>query len=377
MPVDSLFDMARRACARYSARITDIGDLNYELIRPVLLKIESPEKLHQLEQNSPQIIGKDAEIWMSFIKRDIPDWHLKRHEPKNPKNWYKVYRQLKEEARMDSTADEAILKAALANIQNEKEQNTAEIASSRRDLPYLTPSRKARIHYSYISGKTGSKGANKMTLMEKIRKEARDAKASQMNRPMHELQKRATVVTKAPRQFVEDLKQKAANPMSPPRTQAFPASIRPSRPPMHAPTTTSSPKKPPVDSSYDLVVDREARLRALKNGKSEPNPPRMSSTPTTTRNGSDRQDDTVNVGGNGTGILTTNFLEDSEEEEEEEEAIEAPPKMLKINDNERPRSLSPMRLSHPHPQTHTLKRKQVPSLFMSSPKKTARQPGVS
>lgn len=42
---DSLFEMARRACGRYSARITDIGDLDYDLIRPVLLKIESPEKL--------------------------------------------------------------------------------------------------------------------------------------------------------------------------------------------------------------------------------------------------------------------------------------------------------------------------------------------
>ena len=60
---DSLFEMARRACGRYSARITDIGDLDYDLIRPVLLKIESPEKLvsatatmdslkeHQLTEN--------------------------------------------------------------------------------------------------------------------------------------------------------------------------------------------------------------------------------------------------------------------------------------------------------------------------------------
>lgn len=45
---DSLVDMARRACTRYSARITDIGDLRYELIRPMLLKVESPEKLVSL-----------------------------------------------------------------------------------------------------------------------------------------------------------------------------------------------------------------------------------------------------------------------------------------------------------------------------------------
>lgn len=48
---DSLVDMARRACGRYSARITDIGDLDYDLIRPVLLKIESPEKLVSSTKN--------------------------------------------------------------------------------------------------------------------------------------------------------------------------------------------------------------------------------------------------------------------------------------------------------------------------------------
>lgn len=42
---DSLLNMARRATGRYSAGITDIGDIPYELIKPALLKIESPEKL--------------------------------------------------------------------------------------------------------------------------------------------------------------------------------------------------------------------------------------------------------------------------------------------------------------------------------------------
>jgi len=58
MPADSLVDMARRACTRYSARITDIGDLDYELIRTVLLKIASPEKLVSLRQ---------ASVWRSLM----------------------------------------------------------------------------------------------------------------------------------------------------------------------------------------------------------------------------------------------------------------------------------------------------------------------
>lgn len=344
MPVDSLLDMACRACIRYSARITDIGDLDYDLIRPVLLKIESPEKLvrlscgialvrhhaneltfqqHQLEQQSPQIIGKDAEIWLGFIKRDIPDWNLKPHEPKDPKNWWKVYRKLKEEAREASTANEAILKAALANIKSEKEQNTVEIASSARsrDLAVARPSRRARIHYNYVSGRAGSKGANKMTLMERIRKEARDAKVSKMNRPMHELQKRATTVKEAPQRFVEDLKQKAAKAVSPPLNKA-----------------TAIPL-----------------IQTLRTRKGD-------------GRGSTVKSQTVREK-NGDGQLTVDFLEDSDDPPEEGE--EPPRKLLKVDNDERSRSLSPMKLA---PQQHALKRRQAPSLFMSSPKKIPRPP---
>lgn len=52
MPADSLFEMSRRACGRYSARITDIGDLSYELMRSVLLKIERPEQLVSVQCRS-------------------------------------------------------------------------------------------------------------------------------------------------------------------------------------------------------------------------------------------------------------------------------------------------------------------------------------
>lgn len=256
---------------------------------------------------------------------------------------------------MDSTADEAMLKAALANIKNEKEQNTAQIASSRIDVPYLAPSRKSQMLYNYASGKAGSKGANKMTLMEKIRKEAHSAKASKMNRPMHELQKRATTVTKAPQQFVEELRQKAAKAVSPP-PRASP-SVRTPRPPLHAPR----PKQPAIDSSYDLTKDREGRLRALKNGGLGSN--HHGSAPTSSaRNMSSAQREAVNA------TLTTDFLEDSDDDETQPHR-----KLLEVEDN-RPRSASPMRM---HPQQHTLKRKQPPSLFTSSPKRSAKPASVS
>ncbi|EXJ88691.1 hypothetical protein A1O1_05623 [Capronia coronata CBS 617.96] len=354
MPADSLFDMARRACGRYSARITDIGDLDYDLVRPVLLKIESPEKLHQLEQASPQIIGKDAELWMNFIKRDIPDWHLKPHEPKDPKKWYKVYCKLKEEARLDSTADEAMLKAALANIKNEKEQNVTEIASR---VNYA-PSRRSRMQYNSVSGRAGSKGANKMTLMEKIRKEARDAKASRMNRPMHELPKRATAVAKPPQQFVEELKQKAATTVSHTPTRRV-VPVQTPRPPLHAPR----PKRPEIESSsYDLMKDREARLRALKNGNPAPGstgsmPQPTAISPPMTQTESPSQD-----------RLTLDFLEDPEKEDGE-----PPRKLLRLDVSDRPRSASPMKVNA---QPQMLKRKPPPSPFMASSRKMVKRPGI-
>lgn len=279
---------------------------------------------------------------MSFIKRDIPDWHLKPHEPSDPKDWWKVYRKLAEEVRQSALAAEAMLKASLADIKNEKEQNTAVIASGRH-RPLQGPSRRAKIHYDYISGRTGSKGAHKMSLMEKIRKEARDAKASKMNRPMHELHKKATAVKAAPQQFVEDMKRKTAKVMSPPLP---PAAVRTSRPPLHAPRPAASP----AHESYDLTADREARLRALKNGTARP-----ASAPA-----ADKQPNSS---------LTLDFLEDSDGEEKE---VELPRKHLEVSD-ERPRSASPLRLQ----QRLTMKRKQAPSLFMSSAKRVAKPPNIS
>jgi hypothetical protein len=45
MPVDKLSDLARQACAKNIKRLFDIGECPYDLLRPALLKIESPEQL--------------------------------------------------------------------------------------------------------------------------------------------------------------------------------------------------------------------------------------------------------------------------------------------------------------------------------------------
>ena len=225
------------------------------------------------------------------MKRDIPDYHLKPHEPSNPQNWYKAYKKLKAEASKTSSDAEAMLKAELSTIKSARETNTAEVASTERGLGlYRTnapgPSRRAIANYGYQSGRTGSKGANKMTLMEKIRREARGAKTTVMSRPMHELQKKQNGVVNAPAKFVEDVKKMkvlqhmdakkviVATPKRPGDYVAMGdiATARTCTPPIRGPRRqVERPKPQPATANgvrpYDMTEDREARLRALKSGK--------------------------------------------------------------------------------------------------------------
>lgn len=45
MPADSLVDMCIRACIKRRGILPSVGDLPYDLVRPILAKIESPEQL--------------------------------------------------------------------------------------------------------------------------------------------------------------------------------------------------------------------------------------------------------------------------------------------------------------------------------------------
>ena len=125
MHVPPLSHMARRACLKNIRQITDVGDAPYDVVRPVLIRLENPEHLRQIEEKSPQICGADAEIWRDFIKRDIPNWEKKPHEPMNPTSWYKVYRKLLKESKKEVDQDAQLLKATLDGIKSKQAQNTA------------------------------------------------------------------------------------------------------------------------------------------------------------------------------------------------------------------------------------------------------------
>lgn len=46
----TLFDMAQRACIRNVMDMYDVGDLRYEIIRPVLKNVTNPAQLVSIHQ---------------------------------------------------------------------------------------------------------------------------------------------------------------------------------------------------------------------------------------------------------------------------------------------------------------------------------------
>ncbi|KAJ9623965.1 hypothetical protein H2203_005412 [Taxawa tesnikishii (nom. ined.)] len=84
-------------------------------------------QLRLIEQSSPQIAGADAELWLAFVKRDIPNWEAKLIEPKNPASWWKVYKKLMKEDNAQRMAAEEQLKAAMNRHKNDKTSHSTKI----------------------------------------------------------------------------------------------------------------------------------------------------------------------------------------------------------------------------------------------------------
>ncbi|KAI4216968.1 MAG: hypothetical protein LQ351_000917 [Letrouitia transgressa] len=134
MPVQSLKDLCYRGLCKGIDYLTDIGEIPYQILRPALMKIENPQQLKLLESMSPQLIGADAEIWRGFIKRDIPKWQDKIYEPKNPKNWWKVYETLAANLKQELDDSAELLKARMKDLKAQKDTRQSKIVN-KEDMP--------------------------------------------------------------------------------------------------------------------------------------------------------------------------------------------------------------------------------------------------
>ncbi|KAI9712419.1 MAG: hypothetical protein M1820_001632 [Bogoriella megaspora] len=197
MPAQSLLTVCQRTLAKHIDQLEDIGNVPYEFIRPALLKIHTAEQLQQLEQNCPQLVGQDGEIWLNLIKRDIPNWENRPHTPKDPTKWWKVYRKLQNDVAEEQREAEEKLIAALNKHQAQKEEKKSTFIQKALD-PGKTGKTTSLTRWD---GKSWNREQPKpkATPIGKLLQSNNAPASRTMSTPTHLLQNKASRVTQVPK----------------------------------------------------------------------------------------------------------------------------------------------------------------------------------
>ncbi|TVY45081.1 hypothetical protein LSUB1_G000541 [Lachnellula subtilissima] len=230
MPAPSLFDSSQKACIKNIRSLTDVGDFEYWKIRSVLARIDSPEQLHQIELRSPQIMGEDADLWRTFIARDIPNWASKGWTPKEPLAWYELYCKYKKWQRKQIERDEEILRNTMMGIKKEQETKVSRIVDH-RTLPKVPKDPRMMANHGGVPLGKRSSGPAKLaptslmfnggsktkmkdgkSVLTRARREAREISArSKLAKPTNMLVGDKRQIAKAPAGMLNEYR-KAANP---------------------------------------------------------------------------------------------------------------------------------------------------------------------
>ncbi|GAP83403.2 putative RNA polymerase II transcription factor SIII subunit A [Rosellinia necatrix] len=121
--VKSLVELCTAVCLRNIKDIDDMGDIPFELVRPIILRIDNPAQLRRVEVNSPHLEEHTPECWRRLIARDFPVLAERyRYVPSNPRSWHKIYAKYR---RSDADARRAAmekLQNAYKEIKKEKDQ---------------------------------------------------------------------------------------------------------------------------------------------------------------------------------------------------------------------------------------------------------------
>ncbi|PKX98647.1 elongin A domain-containing protein [Aspergillus novofumigatus IBT 16806] len=287
MPPPSLLQLCTSTAIRNVKYLNDIGNVPYSLARPFLLKIESPEKLRSLELLSPHIMEEDTELWLDFIKRDIPRWD-EYDLPEQPHCWYDVYCDLQQRVQKAVEEDAEKLKMALDGINSERAKHSAKFVTDRRIIPLPRERPTAKQRYASYDRKMGGLtprftsprggmgssdplGApvwsyERPQLPRPEKKKSNIFNLTKRNPvlavPTKQLNNRASQVKKAPLSLIEEHRR----PPEPvvPRRNGPPTLVAPGRSRLQS-TRSSGGSCNLVDSAS--LREREARLRALTSGK--------------------------------------------------------------------------------------------------------------
>lgn len=247
--VKSLAELCIAVCIKNIRELWDVGGAPYSVIRPVLLKIENPAQLKELEEKSPHLRGDTAECWQRLINRDFPHLAKKRnYAPHNPTLWSKVYQTYKAEDAQLKAKAAAQLNNGFNQLKKEKQAKAVQVMNFNARVHGRIPGQ--RRNGSGFHGQSFGASRSRTSGQSIIQKARRDARAMsrqyQLATPTGQLVVPQGQISRAPMGMVEEHKNKSR-----PFARAIQAPPR------------------PVGARYDREQkEREARLRKAKSGVS-------------------------------------------------------------------------------------------------------------
>ncbi|KAK7941275.1 RNA polymerase II transcription factor SIII subunit A [Apiospora aurea] len=280
--------------------IRDVGSAHYDLIRPILLRIDSAAQLRAIEEASPHLEEQDEEVWLRLIKREFPTLHEKENlKPSRPQLWHRVYAKYSRmDAKNKAEAAEK-LRNAFAGIKAKKQANTSEIVTfDRRKLPQPPKDSRFKGDKKVSTGRRGgsndtgelrftsgtrTKVTTAQSLMRKVKREAKEIHSrNKIATPTNALRVNSGQIKHAPQGLVNEHRIK-----SQPSLKIQPPTLK----------RTFQDR----DFGGKSLEEAEARLRNIKSGKQ----------PTIVSDSDldDDDDDVFGDGGGGGGLLDEDDLE--------------------------------------------------------------------
>ncbi|KAK9456048.1 RNA polymerase II transcription factor SIII subunit A-domain-containing protein [Dipodascopsis uninucleata] len=160
--VPRLFDICLQQCISNATRITDVGDVTYEVVKPVLEKM-GPSQLYTVEQNSPHLVPETDELWVELIKKDFSPQEVQEYNISTSDDIRQRYFDLMEAKRVRITHASAMVKAQYDALAKEKAKNRI-VTLDIFDDPAERMKRKRRLH-----NQTSPSALKKMSVVKRAR----------------------------------------------------------------------------------------------------------------------------------------------------------------------------------------------------------------
>ncbi|KAK9465296.1 RNA polymerase II transcription factor SIII subunit A-domain-containing protein [Lipomyces arxii] len=159
----SLFRLSLNACFANSNRIMDIGDIRYDLVKPVLSEM-GPNQLLTIEQNSPHIKPDSDELWTAILQRTFSQEEIGEYNSikKNRDVRVQYAGMMKARARRIQKASDKV-RAQYDNLQKDKQKKQIVALDIFQD-PGEVRKRQRRIQQEKSSG-----ALKKMSIVERAR----------------------------------------------------------------------------------------------------------------------------------------------------------------------------------------------------------------